>query len=422
MTAPAQLRQRVREAMACGSFARARDLCDLALNHHPAADEADALRSLRTEADRELTRGAAPPTLNRPAPRTFWRGAEAQGRGRFTEAVALLREAVEEDPSCPEAHAHLGMSLIGAGQFAEGFREYEWRTRLAWAAPRRMAAPVWNGRRMAGRTLVIWDEQGHGDAIQFFRFVVPAAAASAARLVFHGRPRLARLFGSQPALALSIPRTRDFPRPDAHASLMSLPFIMGLANPASSGGRPYLFAEPALVEAWRERLASIPGPRIGLVWQGNPDYVHDTGRSMPLAELVPLLDAFRSDASFVSLQKGAGEDQIANLPDRAVLHVLRPPLDAGDDGFVDTAAVMASLDLVITSDTSIAHLAGALGRPVWILLGNGPDWRWGQTGETTPFYPGARLFRRPEGRGWDQVVGQVSAALAARLAAPGRDP
>lgn len=412
----------MREAMAHGSFARARDLCDLGLNHHRSAEEADALRMIRSEAHLELTRASTPPAPRRPAPDTFWRGLEAQGRGRFTEAVGFLRRAVEDDPSCPEAHTHLGMTLIGADHFAEGFREYEWRARLPWGAPRRMAAPVWTGEQLPGRTLVLWDEQGHGDAIQFLRFVVPAADLSAARVIFHGRPRLARLFRSQPAFELSIPRTHDFPKPDAHASLMSLPFIMNVDDPAPTGAAPYLFAEPALIDTWRERLAAFRPPRIGLAWQGNPDYYHDGGRSMPLSALVPMLEAFRAKAAFVSLQKGRGEEQLASLPESAVVQSLRPALDTGDDGFVDTAAVMACLDLVITTDTAIAHLAGALGRPLWIVLGSGPDWRWGESAETTPFYPAARLFRRTEGRGWDEVVSQVSAALAARLAEPGPLP
>jgi hypothetical protein len=405
---PGDVHERVREAIARRRFARALDLCDLGLNQASAAPEVEALRALQEEARAGAQRPYPPP---RPPPAAYRLGVEAQDQGRFAEAVALFRAALAEDPACGEAHAHLGMCLIGVGELAEGWREYEWRTRLSWGAPRRMLSPRWNGEPMVGKTLLLWDEQGQGDAIQFARFAAPAAERSGARVVFHGRPRLARLFRSMPALAASIPRTGDFPSPDANASLMSLPAILGSEGAIPGGAHPYLFPERDLVRAWRARLAELRRPLVGLVWQGNPNFYADRWRSIPLAAFVPMLRALAPRASFISLQKGSGEGQIVRLPRDIVLH--QPDLDAGSDGFVDTAAVIANLDLTITTDTSIAHLAGALGARVWIVLGDVAEWRWGESGTTTPFYPSARLFRGRARQGWEEVLGRVSDALAA---------
>jgi hypothetical protein len=403
----ADVAERVREAMARRHFARAIDLCDLALNNTAVAGEIEALRALQAEARRERDR---PYPVRPPAPEAYHRGNDALHRGDYAGAAALFRAAIAENGECAEAHAQLGTCLLAMEQFQDGWREFEWR--LHWASPRRMVSPRWDGSPMPGKTLLLWDEQGMGDAIHFVRFAAPAAEISRARVIFHGRPRLARLFRSSRALARSIPRSHDAPRPDANASLMSLPAIMGLDGPAAADR--YLFAERRLVYAWRERLSEIRGPRIGLVWQGSPHFYNDAQRSIPLDAFVPMLRAFERRASFFSLQKGPGEAQIVQLPRGVVLH--QPDLDAGEDGFVDTAAVLVNLDLTITTDTSIAHLAGALGVPVWIVLGTAAEWRWGIDATTTPFYPRARLFRRSPDHGWDELLNRVSAAFEARLA------
>src|SRR6185312_12005682 len=394
-----EVRNGARDALQKGLFRRARDLCDIGLNQAPAESEASTLRELRADAERGLH--PVPPVAAAP-PAAFWRGTEAFGRGELTAAAALFRQALREAPDCAEAHAHLGMALVGAGEYREGWQEYEWRARVPWGAPRTMSAPRWDGQPMDGRVLVLWDEQGHGDAIQFIRFAAPAAAASRGTVVFHGRPRLARLFQSAAGVAVSIRRDQDFPAPHAQASLMSLPAILGLDDPQPAAV-PYLAAEPSRVAAWRDRLAASPRPWVGLVWQGNPGFFNDGQRSMPLASYLPLLRRFAGRAKFFALQKGEGESQIEALPDDVALQPLGRHLDAGPDGFVDTAAVIASLDLVITTDTSIAHLAGGLGGPVWIVLGHGADWRWGES-DRTAFYPRARLFRRQAAEEWSSLM------------------
>jgi hypothetical protein len=407
MTAvPGGLLGRIRDSIDHRCFARAVDLCRLGLNRLPSADVAEALCGLRAEAEA----GLHPAPAARSTCVDFLRGCEAFGRGEFGAAATLLRKAVSAEPDNAEAHTYLGQALIATGQLADGWPEHEWRFRLPWGTPRAMAVPQWDGTPMPGRTLLLWDEQGLGDILQFVRFARVAGEVSKARVIFHGRPRLCRLLGRCAGLAAAIPRMHDFPRPHAHASVMSLPAILGVGSAFEPA--PYLSAEPGLVGIWRERLAHLPGPRIGLVWQGTPGYYNDRQRSFPIETYLPLLRAFGGRASFVSLQKGFGAEQLGRLPDDVPVHQFGSLLDGGEDGFVDTAAVMAHLDLVITVDTAVAHLAGALGVRVWIALGHGPDWRWGERSETTPFYPRARLFRRAADERWDDVMGRIGASLA----------
>ena len=407
MTAvPVGLVGRIRESIDHRCFARAVDLCRLGLNRQPPVDVAEALRALRMEAEAGLRPG---PKARRSESVDFREGTAALGRGEFGAAARLLRAALLAEPENAEAHTFLGQALIATGHFAEGWREHEWRFRLPWGTARSMAVPRWDGRPMSGGILLLWDEQGRGDTLQFARFALPAAGASKARVIFHGRPDLCRLLGGGAGIAAAIPRIHDFPRPDAHASLMSLPAILGVG--AALAPEPYLSAEPGLVAIWRERLAHVGGRRIGLVWRGSPGYYNDHQRSFPLETYLPLLRGFGAAASFISLQKGTGEDEGGRLPEDVTLHRFGSLLDGGEDAFVDTAAVMANLDLVITVDTATAHLAGALGTPAWVALGHGSDWRWGERSERTPFYPRARLFRRAPHEGWSDVVGRIGQAL-----------
>jgi len=263
----------------------------------------------------------------------------------------------------------------------------------------------------------VWDEQGFGDTLQFVRFAAEARARGA-RVVFHGEPRLCRLLGSCAGFEEVVSRRAPRPPADLHAPLMTLPALLG-SDGCDAGTVPYLGAEPDVVARWNVRLCAGAGaadrrPRVGLAWQGNPQFADDTHRSVPLAALHQVLSALAPRVRFVSLQKGYGQEQIYDLPPDAAVEDLGGEIDLGHDAFVDSAAVMSVLDLVITSDTALAHLAGALGRPVWLLLAHVPDWRWGVAGETTPWYPTARLFRQGRPGDWNGVAAAVGAALAAR--------
>jgi len=403
----ADLCARAREAFEQRCFGRAVELCEVALNRLPPADMVVELRALQDQA-----RGALAPTPEHAVPPTpvFWKGIELFGRGAFTESVVLFRRALAETPTSAQVRTQLGMALIGAGQFTEGFAHHEARRHLAWAGERAMIAPRWDGKPIPGQTLLLWDEQGFGDTIQFVRFAGPAAARSGARVLFHGRPRLCRLFRRCPGIAESLPRTGRFPEPHAHASLMSLPAILGCSSAELGDPIPYLSAEPPLLESWRQRLGARTRARVGLFWQGNPSFHDDRRRSFPFTTYWPLLRRFAASVSFYSLQKGTGEDQLTALPSDLSLCHLGAALDEGEDGFVETAAVLSEIDLLITSDSAIAHLAGGLGTRVWTMLGQGAEWRWGQA-DTTPFYPEMRLFRRREAESWSDVAVRVGDAL-----------
>jgi hypothetical protein len=408
VAAAAELVARARAAFDERCFGRAVELCEVGLNRLPSAELAETLHKLREEAKTELYRQ---PANDVPPPPIFWEGIERFATGAYRESVVLFRRALAETPGSAQVRAQLGMALIGAGEFIEGYANYEARTRLGWGGTRTMIAPWWDGKPMPGQTLLLWDEQGNGDAIQYVRFAAAAAARSRARVIFHGRPRLCRLFRRCPGIAESLPRTGRFPAPDAHVSLVSLPAVLRSEGAELGEGVPYLSPEPALVEAWRERLGARVRPRVGLFWQGSQGFHDDRRRSFPLATYFPLLRRFRDRVDFYSLQKGAGEEQLADLPADLALPHLGGGLDPGEDGFVETAAVLSQLDLLITSDSAITHLGGAMARPVWMLLGWGAEWRWGESSETTPFYPTMKLFRRREAEPWDGVSARVGDSL-----------
>ena len=251
--------------------------------------------------------------------------------------------------------------------------------------------PVARARR---ETVIIHAEQGVGDTLQFARFIPLAGAL--ARVVVACPPSLKVLLETLPNVA-EVAVGKPVPRYDKHCPLMSLPAILGIGVERFAGSVPYLRADPATVSIWRERLAELPGPRVGVVWAGNPVYPADRKRSMPFAVLAPLLAL--PGVSFVSLQMG----------EAAAAGLGRFAFDAapliGD--YADTAALMMALDLIISVDTSAAHLAGALGRPVWLLNRADTDWRWLLERSDTPWYPSMRIFRQPVPGDWASVVSEV---------------
>ncbi|QCO17379.1 tetratricopeptide repeat protein (plasmid) [Azospirillum brasilense] len=344
-------------------------------------------------------------------------GLAARDLMRVDELIALSRTAARLDPSLAEAHTALGFGLLLKGELEEGFAEYEWRSRMAdFPSPRRsFASPAWDGSDLAGRTLLVHDEQGVGDTIMFARFAQQLQARGA-RVVIECNSQLVRLLSAMPGIEGVVGRFDPPPPHDAHDALASLPHRLGTMLYTIPADTPYLRAEPELVTRWATRLGPPPSPlpaqrtglRVGLVWAGNPGFKADHIRSPRLKAFLPLLDV--PGVTVFGLQKGAGREDLETC---GPLPSSFTDLGAEIADFADTAAIMENLDLVISSCTAPAHLAGALGRPVWTVLPFAPDWRWLDQGMCTPWYPTMRLFRQDRRGAWAPVVGRVRAALEA---------
>lgn len=344
------------------------------------------------------------------------RGLALQQLERFVEAMASFDRALSLQPGYQECHANRALLLLLCGLFREGWRESEWRRRgRAWVR-REFPVPEWRGGDPRGRRLLLYAEQGIGDTVQFARFAL-LLAQRGAEVTLEVPPALGALLRTLPDVRV-ICRGETLPEIDGHLPLRSVPFVLGLDERQIPAEVPYLAADPARVEAWAARLP--PGElRIGIAGQDNPGGDIDSGRSIPLAALAPI--ARIPGVRLVSLEKHDDAAPLAELPPGMEVAALGPEFEAGPDGFLDTAAVMLNLDLVITADNMIAHLAGALGRPVWVLLKQVPDWRWLIRRPDSPWYPTARLFRQRRPGDWDELVGRVAAALAERRrAAPTR--
>ena len=266
------------------------------------------------------------------------------------------------------------------------------------------------GRLWPGGTLLLYAEQGSGDTLQFIRFV-PQVKERGGRVLVCCHQTLIPLLGCCAGVDRLTARGGPLPDFDFWAPLMSLPCILGMSDigqvPAAV---PYVTADANLVQRWRTRLEEVPGLRVGIAWQGNPKYRDDRRRSIPLRHFEPL--SRLEGVKLFSLQKGPGTDQLLPLADRSAVIDLGSTLDEEAGPFMDTAAVMTSLDLVITSDTSIAHLAGALGVPVWVALTKVPEWRWLLDRADSPWYPTMRLFRQIEAGNWDEVFSRIAAETA----------
>jgi Flp pilus assembly protein TadD len=316
--------------------------------------------------------------------------------GRIHEAVGAFEKAITLKPGFAEAHYDLGFVLLLTGDFKRGWPEYEWRWRRADFPPRSFACPLWQGSEdVAGKTLLVCTEQGFGDAIQFAR-LVPVLAARGARIVLECQPALESLFASLEGVSAVIPRGQPVPPADFHVPMLSLPHRLDLSLDRIPARMPYV--RPV---AGRERVlppaARQEAFKVGLVWAGNPNHVNDRHRSIPWPLVKSLLDV--PGIAFHSLQADA--TATADASDRLVS--LAPMMH----DFADTAALIRQLHLVITVDTAVAHLAGALGTPVWTLLPCAPDWRWMLNRDDSPWYPSMRLIRQSRPGDWSSVIARV---------------
>jgi predicted O-linked N-acetylglucosamine transferase (SPINDLY family)/glycosyltransferase involved in cell wall biosynthesis/SAM-dependent methyltransferase len=326
---------------------------------------------------------------------------------RFQEALASYDRSVDLDPQNAEYHNNRSLLLLMLGSFEEGWREYEWRRKRKSWEERKFQAPEWAGEPISGKRLLLYGEQGLGDTIQFARFV-RSLTALGAMPILEVQPPLGALLRRLDGQAIIVRQNEELPDFDLQLPLLSVPFALGYTPDQNSPAPPYLSADPDRVEFWSRRLPTR-GFRVGIAWQGNPLQPTDKARSIPLRAFASL--ARLAGIVLVSLQKDAGVDQLAALPLGMVVESLGVDFDAGRDAFLDTAAVMMNLDLVITCDTAVAHLAGALGRPVWIMLKQVPDWRWMLDREDSPWYPTARLFRQTRAGDWDEVLARVAVEL-----------
>jgi len=288
------------------------------------------------------------------------------------------------------------------GAFAAGWEENEWRFKAGATYVPQSDKPRWAGEALAGRTLLIRAEQGLGDTIQFCRYLSPLSARG--QVLFEAQPGLRHLLGGLLDPSRIVEVGAALPAFDIWCPLLSLPRLLAIEPPPP----PYLAADAGRVAAWRQRIG-MRGRRIGIAWQGNPNAAAERGRSIPLHEFLPLAQV--PGVRLISLQKHHGLEQLASVPPGLTVETLGEGFDAGPDAFIDTAAVMQCLDMVITSDTSVAHLAGALGRPVWLALQRVPDWRWLLEGEDCAWYPTMRVFRQTRRGDWGGVFARMAELL-----------
>jgi hypothetical protein len=326
--------------------------------------------------------------------------------GQFDEAISAFRQAILLNPQNGLAHWSLALNLLRQADDA-GWDEFEWRWIFNPVASqkRNLGRPQWHGEPLNGRTILLHVEQGLGDMIQFVRYVPPVAAAGG-HVVLECPAALERLFCDVPGVSRFIGEGQPHGDFDVECSLLSLPLLLGTRF-ESIPPAPYLAPQTELVERWKNTLPPRDGQyRVGLVWAGRATHGLDRRRSMALAQLAPLWKV--PGVQFFSLQKGAAASQIASS-DLELIDLT----DQLND-LADTAAMMKNLDLVITVDTAPAHLAGAIGMPVWVLHAAIADWRWYANRDDSPWYASMRLFRQTRLNQWDNVVERVAAALAER--------
>jgi tetratricopeptide (TPR) repeat protein len=334
------------------------------------------------------------------------RGVALAALNRHAEAIATYTRALERNPGYASARFHRALSRLVSGDLANGWEDFEarWGGSETQGIARAFAGPRWTGNENPhGRAILLHAEQGMGDAIQFSRYAA-LLLARGARVVLEAHAPLKELFAQLPGVDRVVALGEPLPPFDYHCALLSVPRAFGTTLATIPGGKPYLAAPPAHLERWRARLGERNGLRVGLAWSGSAALANDRNRTIALAQL----GAIRPQgATLVSLQKEVREI------DRAALESGPPLAHFGDElaDFRDTAALVSLMDVVVTVDTAVAHLAGAMGKPVWILLPFSPDWRWLLARDDSPWYPSARLFRQTRSGEWGPVIERVALEL-----------
>ncbi|OYX29289.1 MAG: hypothetical protein B7Y99_13430 [Caulobacterales bacterium 32-69-10] len=401
-----------------GRFDEALAACDRALALNPA------------QAASWSNRGAALLALNRPQealaafdraiaidpafpPGHANRGAALRELNRVVEAIAGFEQALALAPDYVEARCNLGVCQLLAGDLERGFAGHEqrWRVEPGLSQRRAFDAPLWTGQDISGRTILLHAEQGFGDTINFCRYA-PLLAARGARVVLEVQPPLKALMRSLAGVSDLVARGEPLPPFDYHCPLMSLPAAFSTQLGAIPAAPAYLSAPPDRLAAWTQRIGPADGFRLGVVWSGKPTHHNDHNRSIPLARFLQALPKGIEVFSLHDRVREADAEILARHPE-----IRR--FDGQIADFADTAALAAAMDLVVSVDTSAAHLAAAIGRPTWVLLPFAPDWRWLLERDDSPWYPSVRLFRQPALGDWDSVLATVRDALERVVASGG---
>lgn len=344
------------------------------------------------------------------------RGIALKNLSRPGEALTSFDKALALKPDYSGALFNKGLYYLTMGDFERGWKGYESRWERKGHPARKLISSdrVWKGEDVHGKRIIVYEEQGLGDIIQFSRFL-PLLTSQGADVTFILRRKMHRLmqkFATSISFEQQAPSGKKF---DFQCALGSLPGVFGTNLTTIPADVPYLEPEAPLVTKWRQRIGH-EGFKVGICWQGSPTGTVDIGRSFPLQSFRPLSAV--PGVRLISLQKNHGLDQLDTLPDGMTVETLGDDFDSGPDAFVDTAAAMANLDLIITSDTSIAHLAGALGRPFWVVLKQVPDWRWMLNRTDSPWYPTAKLYRQNVRDDWEGVFNRIATDLTKLNSAP----
>ena len=335
-----------------------------------------------------------------------------QELGNLDVAEKGYSSAMKYGPEKLEPRFRLACLKLLQGDFPAGWPGYElrWKMKEARNKERTFDQPTWNGCPLNGKTILVYAEQGLGDSLQFVRYL-KVLQQQGAKVLFQCQPRLTALLSRCEGIDQIVPTHQtELPEFDVQIALLSLPSVLNTTIENIPVATAYLQAHPSKIEQWKERLSHIRGKRIGIAWQGKPKYFRDKFRSIPLAHFKPLAEL--PNIQLISLQKGPGADQLQPYSKSESFLNLAPEMDLGENGFEDTAAAIKNLDLVITSDTSIAHLAGGLGATTWVALNYVPEWRWLLGREDSPWYPSMRLFRQPTFGDWGSVFSKMKEMLA----------
>jgi len=328
--------------------------------------------------------------------------------GRVDLAFKYYHQAMQLNPADPELHRNLGVIHLYQGNFKEGWLEYDYRWKCVEAIQHPYKQPKWKGEPLEGKTVLLYCEQGLGDTIHFVRFAKELKNRGAKTIVHIQPPLLALLQGCK-GIDYLIPNSLRIDQPfDYHCSLLDVAAVLQIDATSIPNEVPYIDVSKHLIDYWRGVLSRELPPaklRVGIVWQGNPDHQADMFRSIPLSFLAPLADI--DGIQLISLQRGDGTEQLKSWNGSKIIYCLPENVDQSSGAFMDTSAILHYLDLIVTSDTSMAHLAGALARRTCVMLGYTPDWRWLQNRPDSPWYPTCKLFRQPRVGDWATAVDEV---------------